>query len=328
MTRAVILLFIGGSADAYAADLEAWAQARLVEIRAPEPDLPGHRAPSRQIVEQIEERLESARLLSAALDERGARGRLAEAEQLLRDHPELPQAPWLMAERLMLEAALGTNANRSAELRRAAALLEGKRAPTYAAAGEPEPVEPDAATAPRAVVGLAARDRLEWNARPSSRRLTLGAGEHHARVIRRGRTIWAGWVAVAPDAERISLPVPAPVACSLDDLAAARISGDRVLADPATLCERWAVARPAPGGGVEVASCERARCGPLLGWSRSYGAIYEGPPQPRAAPGFPTWAALTLAGAGAVVVAGVVAWRSGAFDEPAPAPTTFRFFGP
>jgi hypothetical protein len=328
MTRAVIVLFLGGSPEAHAVDLEAWAQARLVEIRAPETDLPADRAPPKELALRVEDRLEAARLLSATLDEQGARVRLGEAEQLLRDHPELPQAPWLMAERLMLEAALPGGAERAAELRQAAALLEGERAPVYATGTIAEPPPVRGPMVERLVVGLSPRDRLAWNAQDSALRLTIAPGEHHARVTRRGRTIWAGWVEVAPDVRRISLPVPQPVACSFDDLGATRIVGDRVIAEPPTRCERWAVARPAAGGGVEVASCERARCGPLLAWSRGYGAIYEGPPQPPPATGFPTWAALTLAGAGAVAVAGIVAWRAGVFDEPAPAGTTFRFYAP
>jgi hypothetical protein len=327
MTRALVLLFLGGSADAYAADLEAWARARLVEIRVPEADQPRHHRPPRELVDQIEDRLESARLLSAALDEPGARARLAEVEQLLRGHPELPQAPWLMAEQRMLEAAIAPP-ERAAELRRAAALLEGERAPTYAQPTTPEPLDTGAAAIERTVVGLEPRDQLAWNARDSGRKIAISAGEHHARVIRRGRTVWSGWVQVAPDARTIALPVPAPVACSLDDLGRARISGDRVTADPATRCERWAVAHPAPGGGIEVATCQRARCGPLLAWNRSHGVVYEGPPQPRPAARFPTWATLTLAGAGAVAVAGIVAWRAGAFDDPPPAGTSFRFYAP
>jgi hypothetical protein len=103
MTRAVILIFLGGSPDAYEAELEAWARARLVQIQTPEASSARARGYSAAIAAQIEQRLEAARLSLAVLDDDAARARLVEAERLLREHPELPQAAWLMAERWELE---------------------------------------------------------------------------------------------------------------------------------------------------------------------------------------------------------------------------------
>lgn len=330
MTPALVLIFVGGSADTHQADLDAWARARLVELRAPEPDSPAGLGYPSELAARIEELLESARLLSATLDDAGALQRLGRTERLLADHPELPQAPWLLAEVLDLRATIAERSGGSdaAELRRRAAALAGGRVGAYApgaAAGDPSVPAP---AAQRAVSGLSSGDTLYWDAERSGDKLSTPPGLHHARVLRRGRAVWAGWVEVSADQRAIALPVPAPAACSLDDVGATRIVAERVVPPRTARCARWAVARPGSAGGVEVATCRGAHCGPLLPWKQSFGAVYQGPPQPRAERGFPTWAAITLAGVGAAVVGGVVAWRAGAFDEPDGARTGWRFYGP
>lgn len=329
MTRAVVLFFLGASPDAHQADLEAWARARLVEIREPEADRPGL-GYSAETAAQIEADLEAARLAFATLDDERGKARLAAAERALRAAPGLPQAAWLLAETLDIQADVAARAGDAAlaaRLSERARILEGQRAPSFG-----EPSAGAAATPPPPVVrvtGLEQGDQLYWNAVLGSHRVRAAAGEHHARVVRRGRAVWAGWVNVAPGARTVALPVPAPTTCSIDDLAGARVVGERAVARPGTRCDRWALARPAAGGGIEIASCEGARCGPLVHWERGYGSIYDGPPQPRAARGgLPTWATIALAGAGAVLIGGAIAWQAGAFEDEGPADTRFRFYGP
>jgi hypothetical protein len=332
MTRAVILIFLGGSPDAYDAELEAWARARLVQLEKPEAAaLPASGYPAK-VVEQIELALEAARLSIATLDDAAARARLAEAERLLRGHPELPQAAWLMAERWDLEASSAERspdaATRAAELHEKRDALEPARAAPYSPNARPSAPSAEAGKTSIVVKGLAGKDRLFWNGIESDKKLSVSPGEHHVRVLRRGRLAWAGWVRIEASARQVVLPVPAAAACSLEDLGPPSIVDDRVLTSSSTRCERWAVARPAASGGIEIASCSKSHCGALLSWKKGYGALYEGPPQPRAKPGFPVWASVALASAGAVVIGGVVAWRAGAFDEPAPNGPRWRFYGP
>lgn len=328
--KSLVLLWLGTQAarPALDADLDAWAAARwlrLAEPAADAPALPGH---DDELVGRIEALLEQARIASGSLDDRTARERLAEVERELRAHPELPQAAWLLAEALELgartEVRAGTTLGR--ELARRARVLEGPRSETFGAPAKDAPLE----LTPVSVVvrGLRRSDRLEWDGAASGGRLDTVSGEHHARVVRRERVIWAGWVTVGAGARELTLPLAPAPACSLDDLAGTRIRAGRVAAPSGVRCEHWAVAREAPGGGVEVATCHGSSCGPLLGWKRRYGAVYEGPPQPPPGPGFPVWATYALVGAGAVALGSVALWQSGAFDDPEPGRTRWVFYGP
>lgn len=331
MTRAIVLIFLGQSPEAVEADLESWARARLVELRPPEAGEARELGYDADAAAAIEGELEAARLLFATLDDGTAHERLAQAERLLREHPELPQAPWLLAEKLDLQASAAERAGNAAEaerLRQRAALLEGKRSAPYAPGAPAEGRAEAPAGSLRQIDGLGPADTLYWNAKASRPPLRIAAGEHHARVVRGGRVVWAGFLNVAGDAKRIVLPVPSAPPCSTDDIGGARIARGKVIPPKGALCPAWAVATPAASGGVLVATCRGGNCGALLPWKASHGAVYQGPPQPAAERGLPGWATAAIVGATAVVVGGVIAWRAGVFDEEDGGRPTWRFYGP
>src|SRR5262249_53010628 len=152
----------------------------------------------------------------------------------------------------------GTDAAR--ELRRRAQALDGVRAPAFSdRAPLPQPGDSEPARAV-ALAGLAANDAVEWNGVPVTHAPSLMGGEHHVRVLRSGRPIWAGWVRVGQADTTLVLPVPSPVPCSLDDIGGVRANGASVSAMPGTLCESWAVARVSETGELEIALCHGASC--------------------------------------------------------------------
>jgi hypothetical protein len=205
--------------------------------------------------------------------------------------------------------------------------LEGTRVPAFGASstdgGAPTP------TRDLALEGVASDDRVYIDGRIVSRSAKLTNGEHHARVLRRGRAVYSGWITVTASSRSLALPVPAPHACGKDDLGTPRVTGDHVQVKSGILCPRWIAARPRTGGGIEVATCSRSFCGPFMPWSRRSGSIYEGPPQPprKDDGGLPTWAGWLIAGASAAAVTGVVLWRTGAFDGPEPGEEKWQFSG-
>jgi hypothetical protein len=332
MSQTLVVLWLGAQAarPAFDADLDAWAQARWVKLAEPAANAPAGLAYDDAIASQVEDLLERARIATGSLDDDTARKRLDDAERSLRAHPELPQSAWLMAEALTVRALVESHAPEGVTTSNAllgrARVLEGERAPAFGATGDDSP--PALASVSLGVTGLGGGDRLEWDGAARRLPLVTSAGEHHARVLRGERVVWAGWVTVADGATSVAIPAPPVVPCSRDDIGATRIRGDRAYPAADASCERWAVARPARDGGVEVATCSAAGCGPLLGWKRRYGAVYEGPPQPSPEPGFPTWASVALVGAGAVAFGTFVAWQAGAFDDPAPGRTRWVFYGP
>jgi hypothetical protein len=334
MSGVVVVLWLGTAASRPTADpeLDSWARARVVRIEDARAAPAATAEYAEGLVRKIEELLEGARVKSDAMDEAGALARLTEASQLIEGHPELPQAAWLSAERMTLEATLFERRPDSAEkaraLRRAARALEGKRVAPLAEAGKLATDEggPAEAIARVAIQGLEPDDRLFWDGRPAPHAVPAGAEPHHARVVRQGRTVWAGWTA-ANAGTRLTLGAPTPVTCSLDDLGAASIKDQRVIAPAGARCPSWAVARPQAGGGIEIASCAKSRCGPLLPWHKGNGGEFAGPPQPAPERPTPVWL-FVAAGIGAAALTSVVVWQSGVFDEPNPARDRVLFNGP
>src|SRR5687767_11795154 len=109
MSRTLVLLWLGTSAAHREAepDLDSWARARLVRLEDAAGELTADpTAYSPVTVARIEDLLEEARVAADSLDEPSALDRLNEAERLLLAHPELPQAAWLLAEKLVSEASL------------------------------------------------------------------------------------------------------------------------------------------------------------------------------------------------------------------------------
>ncbi len=351
MSHVLVLLWLGTSSAraAHQPDLDSWQRARQVAFEAPAADGSSPHGYDRALADRIEKLLDEARIAAGSLDEKTALSRLAVVGRLLHAHPELPQAAWLLAERLEVEADVydrqpdGTA--RAAKLRARARSLEGRRALSYTTATEengadrkepapkPEPSAGAAAPAPQArqqltAEGLLRGDSLYIDARRVAARFALAPGEHHARVVRRGRAVWAGWVRVAAGATKLQLPVPAPVACSLADLGGAHLDGSRVVAHNVR-CRHWAVAVPAAhNDGVRVATCNGSSCGPLLDWQQGFGKDFTGPAQPAERHRWPGWATYFLAGVGIAATAGIVMWRTGAFEQSGTPHTVWKYQAP
>ena len=110
------------------------------------------------------------------------------------EHPELPQAAFLLAEAATEQASVAERRGyaRLATIQRLRALaLEGERARPYTAETELESAtvatsaDDGLAISSVRIAGLRTRDALEWNGQRQTRRsLTLRVGEHHARVRR------------------------------------------------------------------------------------------------------------------------------------------------
>ena len=268
---------------------------------------------SRDIVSEVERLLERARTETTALAEEQAAQALDEAERLLRAHPELPQAAWLMAERHQLAALLaeGTRAGGAGQLRQRAAVLEPERA---AAFGQ----DPDSVALPPSgefqleLRGVGAHDTVEWDGAELTFPARVEAGEHHLRVIRSGALAWAGWVSVAPATPVLQVEAPSPVACSLTELGATQSGRERPLPAAGVDCPAWAALR-FERGRFEFALCRRSECGP---WRVESDPVAPARgPRAAGATGFPLWASVALAGAGAALLTSVTLWQTGAFDR-------------
>src|SRR5207244_745756 len=151
------------------ADLQDFARSRLLQLEAPRPNAAAFRAPSAYSGDaalQIEVLLEEARNATASLEQSRALSALEHAERLLRDHPELPQSAWLMAEQLGLTADLESTApggaGAAALLRQRAAVLEGPRAAPFS--DQAKNSEPEAlALHALATDGPEPGDALNWD---------------------------------------------------------------------------------------------------------------------------------------------------------------------
>ena len=115
MSQAVflVLTLLGEPTGQERALLAAYARARQVEHAAPAPApalAAGHDAYDVGLASEIETSLERARTAAASLDETAASELLELVSRRLREHPELPQSAWLMAERYRVGAALAARA--------------------------------------------------------------------------------------------------------------------------------------------------------------------------------------------------------------------------
>lgn len=273
------------------------------------------------LVRRIEAELDKARTAAASLDEKHALEILADVENELRAHPELPQAAWLMAERHRVAARVGelASSERASLVARAEA-LEGPRALELGAALEPAA---ELVQTRVSVEGLTARDRLELDGALVSSEPTLVPGEHHVRVLRGERLMYAGWVTVEPSATTLALPVIPVAACSNEDVGGVRVEGGRAFPEPGTVCPRWAVAERAPNG-LRIAECFGDRCGPFAFYSARERSALAAQPARDASPDL-VWK-LALGGAAVVATTLAILWQTGAF-EPAPPRETRWVYG-
>jgi len=323
MSQTAVLVWLSASSvlPTFRADLDAFAHSRLLRLEAPRENAAryhagtGTSAYAPDAVAQIEGSLEEARNAAASLEQSRALGALERAERVLREHPELPQSAWLMAEILEQSAEVESTAPDGADaalaLRKRAAALEGSRAAPFsdhAAEREAEALDAQQVR----IEGLEPSDTLEWDGTRSQGTIMTPAGDHHARVERGGRLLWAGWTKVGPEQPSLRLPVPETVACSTDDVGLGYFAGGRAVPAPHARCDSYVLAR-AREGGIEAALCEREQCGQVVVWKRPQGS---GKTEPTS--GKSIWPYAIAASAGALVITGIALWRTGVFDHPEP----------
>ncbi len=297
--------------------VDGWAQAAGTATRLA-PRAPENIPYPSDIVDEIEMSLEEARTLPAT----DAAAVLQRARTLLFDHPEVPQAAWLLAELEALDSRTGLS---TAPSPRQGGAAGGAAAP---AAGGGEP--PDAASADLDLPPLRGDDELyvDGALRPAVDR--LGSGRHHLRLLRDGATLFSVWLAgqreaESPDRAAKLASLRALLApCSGADLMGVDTTPDRAIPAPGTSCPHWLVARPSLDGGARLAECRRDRCGP---WSAQPTAAASAA-EPRPGPdGWPSWATWTLVGAGVVAAGAAALWATDALQREPPE-TTFVFTGP
>ncbi|HEY3666545.1 MAG TPA: hypothetical protein VGL19_11115 [Polyangiaceae bacterium] len=326
MSQTAVLVWLSAASalPTFRADLDAFAQSRLVRFEAPRENAAAFHASAYapDVVAQVESSLEEARNATASLEQSRAQSALERADHLLHEHPELPQAAWLMAEVLQLSADIENTAPEGADaatlLRQRAAALEGPRAVPFSPVGDYEarqdrtPSSEPAQVVSRKITvdGLEPEDTLQWDGLDAQSPIVTAPGEHHARVLRRGRLLWAGWAQLGSVEAELRLPVPKTVTCSSDDIGQGHFSGGRALPAPHARCESYVLARARSGGGIEAALCERESCGQVVIWEHPSARDTAHPAAKR------VWPYALALSAGALAVTGLVLWRAGVFDRP------------
>jgi hypothetical protein len=334
MSQTAVLVWLSASSllPTFRADLDAFAQARLFRLSAPGENAAAlnAKAYAPDAVAQIESSLEEARNAAGALEQSRALAALERAEHVLRDHAELPQSAWLMAEILELSADVESTAPDGADaeraLRQRAAALEGPRAAPFSDHAAADAELPVGSPVSVRAQGLEPDDILEWDGVQSAHSFNAEPGEHHARVARNGRLLWAGWARVVAGTvdTPLRLPVPPTVACSGDDIGHGRFEAGRAVAAPHARCESYVLARARPTGGIEAAVCEREACGAVSLWERPKPSLKASVTSDKAH----LWPYAIAATAGALAVTGVVLWRAGVFDRPAASNSEFWVYNP
>ncbi len=279
MSQTAVLVWLSASSvlPTFRADLDAFAHSRLLRLEAPRENAAPYRlaasAYAPDAVAQIESSLEEARTAAASLEQSRALGALERAERVLREHPELPQSAWLMAEIFEQAAEIENTAPDGAQaadaLRKRAAALQGARAAPFSERASEGGAEPSDAHRV-SVEGLEPSDVLEWDGVQAQGEVMTAAGDHHVRVARGSRLLWAGWLKLGPDERRVRLPVPETIACSADDVGRGYFAAGRAVAAAHTRCPSYVLARARPGG-IEAALCERAQCGKVVIWEHPHG---------------------------------------------------------
>jgi hypothetical protein len=313
-TATLLLLLAGEPTKHEHALLADFARQKHIAFVAPAPTpvapYPAYRS---ELVLDIEGRLDEARTLASSLDEERALALLAGIERDIVEHPELPQAAWLLAEhhRIAAEARAGDAdaADQAAALSHAAVVLEGPRALAFGANTGSEPASGPSIRV--RVRDLAPRDDLEIDGERGGGERRVTAGVHQVRVLRDGDLVFAGWARLGQEPE-VTLGLRPLVPCSDEDLAHVGTTASAVSVPHPVACSHWFVARARPAG-LELASCQHAACS-------AFTPLSEPTPPPRE---FPAWATAALIGAGAVAAGVISVWASGGFErEHAPPPRT------
>jgi hypothetical protein len=326
MSQTAVLVWLSATSvlPTFRADLDGFAQSRLLRFEAPRENAATFRAAAYapDVVAQVEIMLEEGRNATASLEQSRALSALEHAERLLHDHPELPQGAWLMAEQLNLTADVENTApdgaSAASALRKRAAALEGLRATPFSDHASAAELEPPAQHA-LAIEGVEPGDTLEWDGVRSGAALSTAAGEHQVRVSRNGRLLWAGWVQIGESEPSVRLPVPETPPCSPDDVGAGHFEAGRAVPAPNARCESYVLARAHPGGGIDAALCERTTCGAVVIWDQTKVRLAAPPTAERT---WPPWATYTIVASAGAIATGLILWRAGVFDRPAQRTTT------
>ena len=280
-------------------------------------------------VDSLEASLEQARIALSTLEEDTAMPLLRRVEAELLAHPSLPQASFLMAECLALQAQAHRSRDPALAQRmdQARASLEGARASAF---GDAAPLRATLALQTLRVIGLTAQDELELDGRRVAVHdaVALAPGLHHARVWRgqRRRPTFAAFVRVEAGQTELSIPAPPLVACTADDLASLRAAelSRGVAPPPGIACQSWALVR-AEGDGIGVAQCAGSRCGSFVHWRRRPAQPFTAAVSDRQR--LPTWATFAIVGVAAAAATSIVLWQAGAFDSGDPNAASFRYAG-
>ncbi len=318
-TATLLLLLAGDLTRGERVSLEEYARKRDISLVAPAPT-PGAKYPAyrQELVLDLEGRLDEARTLASSLDAERALELLAAIGRDVTAHPELPQAAWLLAEHHRIAAEVRkAAADGSADigaLTRAANTLEGPRAAAFGAEAAAEQPAPLVSVR---IADLDARDVLELDGVGGGAERTLSPGTHQVRVLRGGELVFAGWVPLGTSAE-VTLGVRPLAACSMEDLGAITVQGDRVQARPGVRCPRFVVARRS-GGQLWAADCARSACTAFTPLTTT---------KLEASSGLAPWATAAIAGASALAAITLLAWATGSFErEPADEKTVFVYGG-
>lgn len=299
--------------------LASWAAAHDVRLVDP-PDVQAvPLASDGRVPGEVEDLLERARDAIAALDAAGIDAALASGEAVLRGHPALPQAAWLMAEIERARAVRWrrvppTDAEAADRAWRRAEALDGGRLPDV---GEEAP----ATGPPEASVDLAAdlgAEEQRWlDGRPVGEHVQTRAGLHSLVVTWAGAPVWGTWVDIPPGRSKIELEAPRAEPCSRADVGSARPAGERVAAE-LVRCGNWIAVAPGVHSTheVRVARCEGGRCGALVDW-RSPEPWTEPLPARPAEKRWPAWATWSAVGAGAAIATGTAIVLVNALHTPA-----------
>jgi hypothetical protein len=307
---ATTIVWLGeqGADSQTSATLSAWARSRGLVLAPPAVWVPPTIAVDLGISATIEDLLDSARDAVTARSGADVDRALAAAESLLKAHPELPNAAWLMAEveraRSVRSRLIAPTDDEAADRAwsRASALDTGRLAGPgehAVAAAQPATITPETRASREAQVWI---DGSPVAPGPIASR----AGPHALVVTWRGAPIWATWIEAPPGPSTVALLQPDAAACSTADLAEAHLAGGRVSAELAR-CARWVVA--APGltlGAIRIATCEEDQCGPWVDWRPSPVWSHPPPHERERRSGWPSWATWGLVGTGVAVAAGVV----------------------
>lgn len=302
--------------------LASWARAHGVILVSPEGDARPELGVDPAVADAVETLLARAREALTARDRDAADAAIDSAEATLRQHPELPQAAWLMAETLRTRAECRRRLPPLDEAAAAtawshAAALDGGR---VSGAGEGAgPAPPAAAVTFSPIPARAAVLRVDGEV-VASGTLSTRAGPHVATLAVGGGLVWATWFVAPAGTSAVRIDAAAATPCSRPDVDRVTFADDAPDA-AGVVCPSWLAVTAGPDGAVRVAQCAGEHCGPAAMWRAPLPWTYD-PPDRREHGAWPAWATWTLVGAGAVLAGTVGLVASGALS---PAPTETRF---